>query len=164
MRGLWKFPDGRDLLRENLGLVLMGRAMLSKTLIQFSVDRWGCIPSLLFGLKPNHGRGNENGDLLQKDSCPCCCVQCPWPHSRPPMPLPETPGHSQASLAHSLVGHCSFLLAPGAHKVLFVPSKSLFLQSCGSSVIKSHWPPKSDSLGFLSPFAKFPGWEIYCGS
>ena len=29
--------------------------------------------------------------------------------------------------------HCSFLLGPGAHKILFVPSKSLFLQSCVSS-------------------------------
>ena len=37
-----------------------------------------------------------------------------------------------------LCGHCSFLLGPGAHKVLFVPSKSLFPQSCvssGSSVL-----------------------------
>ena len=33
----------------------------------------------------------------------------------------------------SLWGHCSFLLGPGAHKILFVPSKSLFLQSCVSS-------------------------------
>ena len=47
-------------------------------------------------------------------------------------------------------GHCSFLLGPGAHKVLFVPSKSLFPQCCGKSVIKSHWPLKSDSLGVLS--------------
>ena len=31
-----------------LGLVLMGRAMLSKSLIQFSVDEWGCVLSLLF--------------------------------------------------------------------------------------------------------------------
>ena len=31
-----------------LGLVLMGGAMLSKSLIQFSVDGWGCVPSLLF--------------------------------------------------------------------------------------------------------------------
>ena len=31
-----------------LGLVLMGRAMLSKTLIQFYVDRWRCVPSQLF--------------------------------------------------------------------------------------------------------------------
>ena len=32
-----------------------------------------------------------------------------------------------------LLGHCSFALGPGAHKVLFVPSKSLFPQSCVSS-------------------------------
>ena len=30
----------------------MGGAMLSKSLIQFSVDRWGCVPSL-FDLRPN---------------------------------------------------------------------------------------------------------------
>ena len=59
-----------------------------------------------------------------------------------------------------LWGHCSFLLDPGAHEVLFVPSNSLFLQSCGSSVIKSHWPPKSNFLGVFSPFARSPGWGI----
>ena len=46
-------------------------------------------------------------------------------HCRP-MPPPETPGPSQASLGQSLVGYCSLLLGPGVHKVLFVPS-SLFL-------------------------------------
>ena len=50
-----------------------------------------------------------------------------------PMPLPETPGHSLMSLLNLLWGHCSLLLGPGAHKVLFVPSKSLFPQSCVSS-------------------------------
>ena len=50
-----------------LGLVLMGRAMLSKSLTQFSVAGQGCVPSLLFNLTPNYGGGNEdNGDLLQK--------------------------------------------------------------------------------------------------
>ena len=63
-----------------------------------------------------------------------------------------------------LWGHCSILLGPGAHKVLFVSSKSLFPQSCVISVIKSHWPPKSNSLGVLTPFAKSPGWKICCGS
>ena len=53
----------------------------------------------------------------------------PWP--TPPL---ETPGHSWASLGQSLLwGHCSFLLGTGVHKVLFVPSKSLFPQSCVSS-------------------------------
>ena len=63
----------------------------------------------------------------------------------------------------SLLGHCSFLLAPGLHKVLFVLSKTLFPQSCGSSVIKSHWHPKSHSLGVLNPFAVSPGWETVVG-
>ena len=45
---LMKLPDGRDWLRGNLGLVLMDGAMLSKSLIQFSVDMQGCVPSLLF--------------------------------------------------------------------------------------------------------------------
>ena len=50
-----------------------------------------------------------------------------------PMPLLETPGCSQASLAQSLVGHCSFLLGPGVHKVLFEPSKQESIsQSCVS--------------------------------
>ena len=62
-----------------------------------------------------------------------------------------------------LWGH---LLPPGSwwHKVLLVPSKSLFPQSCGNSVIKSQWPPKSDSPGLLSPFAGSPGWGIWCVS
>ena len=34
-------------LRGKLGLFLMGGAMLSKSLIQFSVDGWRCVPSLL---------------------------------------------------------------------------------------------------------------------
>ena len=39
-----------------------------------------------------------------------------------PMPLPETPGHSWASLGQSLLG--SLLFSPGSsvHKILFVPT------------------------------------------
>ena len=40
-----------------------------------------------------------------------CCAQCPQPCSRP-LPPPETPGHSRASLDQSLVG--SLLLSPGS--------------------------------------------------
>ena len=50
-----------------------------------------------------------------------------------PMPLPETSEHSRASLGQSLVGSLLFPLGPGAHKVLFVPSVSLFPPSCVSS-------------------------------
>ena len=47
-------------------IFLMSCRMLSKSLIQFSVDGMGFIPSLLFDLKTNYGRGKEeNGDLLQ---------------------------------------------------------------------------------------------------
>ena len=68
------------------------------------------------------------------------CFQRLWPCTDPeaghcwPMPLPETPKHSEASLTQSLVGG-SFLLGPGVHKVLFVCSSSLFPQSCVGSVI-----------------------------
>ena len=55
----------------------------SKSLIRFSIDGWGCVPSLLFGLRPNYGRGNNsNDDLLQKDLRSHCCIQCPWLLSR----------------------------------------------------------------------------------
>ena len=73
----------REWLRGKLGLVLMGGAMISKSLIQLSVDSWGCVSSLLFDLRPNYGGGNEdNGDLLQKVLCMHCPTQCPQPCSR----------------------------------------------------------------------------------
>ena len=43
--------------------------------------------------------------------------------------LLDTHGQVWVSL---LWGHCSFLLGPGVHKVWFVPSKSLFTESCVS--------------------------------
>ena len=60
-----------------LGLVLIGGAMPSKSLIQFSVDGWGCVPSLLFDLRPNYGGENEDNDLLQKVLYMHCCTRCP---------------------------------------------------------------------------------------
>ena len=91
------------------------KAILSKSLIQFSVEGRGCVPSLLFDLRPNYGGGNkDNGDLLQKVPCRHCHTQCPqpWGGHCIPMPPPKTPGHSQASLGHSLVE--SLLLSPGS--------------------------------------------------
>ena len=75
-----------ETLRGKLCLILMGGAMLSKSLIQFSVDGQGCVPSLLFDLRPSYGGCNEdNGDLLQKVPCIHCYTQCPQPCSRPPL-------------------------------------------------------------------------------
>ena len=114
IKGLRKLPDGIDWLRGKLGLV-MGGAMFSKSLIQFSFRGWGCGPCLLLDLRPSYGGGNEeNGDPLKK--VPHLCQR-----------LLDTHGHVCISL---LWDHCSFLLDPGAHKVLFVPFKSLFPQSC----------------------------------
>ena len=62
---------------------------------------------------------------------PRCCQRLLNTHRQ--FWLPETPEHSQAILAQSLGGHCSFLLGPGVHTVLFVPSKNLFPQSYVSS-------------------------------
>ena len=113
----------------------MFRAKLSKSLVQYSVDEWDCVPSLLFDLRPNYGGSNEdNGNLLQKVIMHCL-TQFPWPCSRPPPThTSASPGHSWASLGQSLVG--SLLLSPGswfAQGFFFVPSNSLFPQSCVSS-------------------------------
>ena len=48
LRRLYKLPDGRDWWWEKLGLALVGKALLSKALIQLSADEWGWAPSLVF--------------------------------------------------------------------------------------------------------------------
>ena len=94
----------------------MGRAMLSKSLIQFSIDGQGCVPSQLFDLRPNYDGGNEdNGNLLQKVPCRHCYTQCPQAGTRPLLnhaSARDSPGHSKASLGQSLLG--SLLLSPGS--------------------------------------------------
>ena len=68
--------------------ILGNWAMSSKSLIQFSVDGWGCVPSLLLDLRPNYSGGNEdNGALLLKVPCSHWCAHHPWPRSRPPSTL-----------------------------------------------------------------------------
>ncbi|CAI9153696.1 unnamed protein product [Rangifer tarandus platyrhynchus] len=42
--------------------------MISKSLIQSSIDGWGCVPSLLFDLRPNYGGGNEENATSFKRS------------------------------------------------------------------------------------------------
>ena len=98
-RGLWKLPDGRDWLWGKQSLVLTGWTMLSKSLIQFSVDRWGSVPFLLFDLRPNYSGGNEeSGYLLQKVLCMHCCTQRPW-SCRPPST------HTSTRYSWTLTGH-----------------------------------------------------------
>ena len=96
-----------------MGLVLMGEAMLSKSLIKFSVDRWGYVLSLLFTW------GQTMVEIIKimvtsfRRFYACSAtLSAPNPaegHRRPTPPL-ESPGHSQASLGQSLMG--SLLLSP----------------------------------------------------
>ena len=143
IRSLWKLPDGIDWLRGKLGLVLMGGALLNKSLIQFSVDGRGCVPFLLFDLRPNYGGGNEdNGDLLQKVPCTHCYTQCLQPAAGHhwPTPLLETPGHSCQAWVSLLWGHCTFLLEQGdadvgrgAHLKNFLRAEWEALQDMGGA-------------------------------
>ena len=135
-----KIPYRRHWLLGKLGLVLMAGAMLSKSLIQFSVDRQGCVPSL-FDLRPNYGGGDvENVNLLQNVLCMHChtvTLRAPDPAAGLLQPTPplETPGHSEASLGQSLVG--SLLLSSGSWCAkCFVCA----LQESVSLVLCNFWP------------------------
>ena len=128
--------------------------MLSNSLINFLLlGRAVSLPIIWPEAKLCRGNGCH-GDLFQNDLCqpataPRTVVQCPIPRSRPlsTHASARDPGHPQASLAQSFVGF--LLLSPGSWCTwgfFFVPFNSLFPQACASSVIKSHWSPKSNSM------------------
>ena len=96
-------------------LVLMGAAMFSKTLIQYSVDGWGYVPSLLLDLRPNYGGSKEdNGDLLQMVPCMHCFTQCLQDCSRP-QPTHASTGDSWTLMGISGSVSClGQLLSPGS--------------------------------------------------
>ena len=111
----------------------MGRAMLSKSLIQLSVDECRCIPYLLFT------RGQTMVEVMKvmatsfKRTHVCTAtLSAPNPatgHHDPCLcwRLLDIPGQVWVSI---LWGHCSFLLGPDAYKVLSVPYKSRFPVLC----------------------------------
>ena len=112
-----------------MGLLLRGGTMLSKSFIQFSVDGWGCVPSLLFT------RGQTMVQVMKimatsfkRFHAHTATFTAPSPAAahHQPASLLETPGHSRVSWVSLLWGHCSFFLGFGAHNVLFLTSKSLF--------------------------------------
>ena len=117
--------------------------MLSKSLIQFSVEGWGCVLSLFFDLRTNYGGGNEdNGDLLQKVPCMDTTLSAPNPATGhfQSMPLPETPGHLQASLGQSLVRSLFLFLGPGVHRFSCALQHSVCaLQESVSPVLCKFW-------------------------
>ena len=127
IRGLWKLPDGRDWLRGKLGLVLKGRAMLSKSLIQFSVDGWSCVPSLLFTWSQTMVEVTKIMATSFKRSYACTCSTLPptlqqaTTDPRLRWRLLDIPGQVWVSLLW-VTAPFSWVLV---HKVLFVPSKSI---------------------------------------
>ena len=114
----------------------MGRAMFSKSLIQFSADGWGCVPSLLFIWGQTMEKVMKIMATSFKRSHACTAtLTAPNPaagHHGPKPPL-ETPGHSWSSLGGLLWDHCSFFLGPGAHRFCLSPPR-VFSQSFVSSV------------------------------
>ena len=119
-------------------LVLMGRVMFSKSLIQFSVDGWGCVPSLLFDLRPNYGRSKEDkGNLLQ---IPTASLSASNPAAGHLLTHPST-GDSWTLMGKS--GSVSCGVTDSVSWVLvhtrfcLCPPRNLLPQSCVSSVVKS---------------------------
>ena len=121
-------------LRGKLGLVLMGRAMLSKSLIQFSVYwlyslcclTWAqtvvlVMKAVAISFKRPHAHTTALSVLSLQQA-----TADPRLHWR----VLDTHGRVRVIF---LWGRCSFLLGPGVHRLLFVPSESLFPQSCVSS-------------------------------
>ena len=174
IRGLWKLLDGRDRLREKLGLVLMGGAMLSKSFLPFSLKGGAVFPPcyLTWGqtmvevLKIMVTSFTRRTDTLSAPTLQQTTTD-PCLHRR----LLDT--HRQV-LVSLLWGHCSLLLGPGAHKGLFVPSKSLYPQlfpHCFSHnagdlglIPGLGWPPlekematHSSTLAWKIPWTEEPG-------
>ena len=114
-----------DWLRGKLGLVLY---MFSKSSIQFSVDGWSCVLSLLLTWDQTMVEVIKIMVTSLKRSLACIAtLSAPNPAvgSRQPTSPPETSRHPQASLGQSPVG--SLLPSPGSWcKGSVVPSKSLF--------------------------------------
>ena len=106
LRGLWKLPDGRYWLRGKLGLFLMGRAMLNKSLIQFSVDGWSCAPSAIYLGQTIVEVMKIMGTSFKRSHACTTTLSAPnlsAGHHRPAPPL-DTPRHSRARLDQSFVG------------------------------------------------------------
>ena len=116
--------------------------MLSKSLIQLSVNGWGCVPSLLFtwGQTMLEVMKIMMASFRRSHACTATLIV---PNPRLCQRLLDTHGQVWVSL---LWGQCSFLLGPGVYKVLFLPSKSVFSQSCVSS--------SSSMVGLMVTYSK----------
>ena len=140
-----------------------GRVMLSKSLIQFSADGWGCALSLrqpspgfcslwagAIGSKDRaNGRKPPPSGRKPHTMPPrTAAARAPVPVGGHywPVPLQETLKHSQAGLAQSLVGVPAPFPGSWCGQVLFVLSKSLWLSPSYHLVVVS---PLSLDVGYL---------------
>ena len=136
IRGLCRLSNGRDWLWGKLGLALVGKFMLSKSLVQFSAGGWGYVAFLYFGLRPPLAK-----DFCQHAAPPRTPVACA-PTLRPApvgshrhWRLPKLTG-KPGSVSQGVT-----LLCPGfwcAQGFVCALQESLFPRVHGSSVIKSH--------------------------
>ena len=147
----------------------MGRAMLSNSLIWFAADELDSVPSLSFGLRPNSGRSNNSNGSRSPPSIGLMPVLL--------CSVPLTPEHATLYPCFSrrlldtrrqawlslLWGH---FFSPGSWCTQgFVCA----LQESVSPVLGKfcNQSPLASKVQFqrvLSPFARFPGWEICPGS
>ena len=78
-KGLMEASQWEGLTEQGPGSCSDGGAVLSESLIQFSVDGGAVVPPCRSAW-PNYGGHNEDkGNLLQKAPCIHCCTQCPSP-------------------------------------------------------------------------------------
>ena len=135
-RRLMEASWGERLTEEKTGSCSDGWGHPSKSLMQFSVDGRGCVPSLLFDLRPNYGGGNEdNGNednLLHAIifiTSTTGVTQCPQPWTRPPMT------HASAEDSRTLTGksgsvscggHCSFFWVLEYTRFYLCPPRACF--------------------------------------
>ena len=141
--GAIAFSDGRDWIWGKSSLALMGRAMLSKS---SNFLLMGGAVLLLCSLAWTQTMVGVMATSSKKIYASILCLPAlllsvllgtqqatgyPWLHQR----FQNT--HRQVWLS-PLWAYCSCLLGPGAHKVLFVPSKHLWWVW---SLIKHNWVP-----------------------
>ena len=108
------------------------QGVLSKSLIQISVEGWSCVPSLLFTWG---GANEDNSDLPPKIPCMYCYTQCPQPCSRPLLTHTST-GNSWTLIGKSGSVSCG-VTAPFSwvlvHAMFCLFPPHLFSQYCVSS-------------------------------
>ena len=117
--GFFRLPDGRNWLWGKLGFALVGRAMLSKSLMQLSADGWGFTASTLV-VWPDSSPGVYRLCLLNSlwpYGLYSTRFLCPWGFSREeywiglPCPPPENlphPGIKPVSLMYPALAAGSF--------------------------------------------------------